>query len=176
MNIEYEFFWSGPFSQWYKDAPFTCVLGLKWNTCEQYMMAEKALLFKDMEMYQKIRSSSDPASQKAYGRAVQNYNDKEWNLQRLDSVFSANMYKFSQNQKMKKLILSTKGKILVEASPRDKIWGIGLDRYDAIRISADKWPGKNYLGKVLMLVRECLDENKMFENTIYEEFKKRGWL
>lgn len=176
MEKQYEFFWSGPFSQWYKDAPFTCVLGLRWNTCEQFMMAEKASIFKDAEMYAKIRASSDPADQKAYGRAVKGYDDKVWAKERLDSVFAANMYKFGQNAKMKKLLLSTKGKDLVEASPRDKLWGIGLDRYDAIRTPEAKWPGKNYLGKVLMLVRECLDTNKMFEGTIYEEFEKRGWL
>lgn len=176
MNTQYEFFWSGPFSQWYKDAPFTCIFGLQWNTCEQYMMASKAIVFDDKEMYLKIRNSSDPASQKAYGRAVKGYDDKVWNKERLDFVFAANMFKFAQNEKMKKLILSTKGKVLVEASPKDKIWGIGLDRYDAIRTPESKWPGKNYLGKVLMLVRECLDENKMFNNTIYEEFEKRGWL
>ncbi len=150
MN-NYEFFWSGPFSQWYPSV-FHCD-GVKFYTAEQYMMVHKAILFKDLKMINKILKTKNPREQKALGRKVANFDANKWNNKAKEIVERGNYCKFSQNKDLKKILLDTYPKILVEASPYDKIWGIGLNEDDALRTKPENWPGTNWLGIVLTKVR-----------------------
>src|SRR4051812_34791049 len=120
---QYTFFYSNksPFSQWYKTT--FIIDGIEFNCCEQYMMYAKATLFKDPEHAAKILATSDPGKQKAFGRMVKDFNADKWNVTREQIVYTGNHAKFTQNENLKKHLLSTAGTILVEASPRDRIWG-----------------------------------------------------
>ncbi len=141
------------------------------------MMASKAALMKDWGARDLILSTSDPKKQKALGRAVKNYDEKLWNERKFPIVYLANFYKFTQHENLKRLLLSTGNTLLVEASPFDTIWGIGLNETDAKNTDPALWPGKNYLGKVLTLVREDIKAN--FDNKsmdINGRFQQLGWL
>lgn len=159
---DFVFFWQGVFSQWY---PSTFIIeGVKYNRAEQFMMAMKATTFQDDFCLRKILESDNPSEQKKYGRMVRNYNDEQWTKVRYNFVVQGNYAKFSQNQDLKKILLDTGNKILVEASPYDKIWGIGMDEKNPDRFNMSKWKGQNLLGKALMEVRERLrneQENKV---------------
>ena len=141
------------FSQWYK-CNFTNSNGTEFSSAEQYMMYKKALLFGDKEIAQKIINSDDPAEVKALGRKVKNYSESKWNEYKYKIVVRGNKLKFSQNKKLLKRLLETGNKLLVEASPYDKIWGIGLTAIDACKIPQNKWPGQNLLGLALGEVRD----------------------
>ena len=154
MNKEFEFFWNGPFSQWY-GSKFV-KYGLEFNCCEQYMMFKKAELFNDSEMMSKIMKSNNPKDQKAFGRLVKNFDEKIWNEHAENIVYDGNYAKFSQNPKLLKSLLDTNDKLLVEASPYDKIWGIGLNESDARKTLPENWKGLNLLGKILTKVRDDL--------------------
>lgn len=147
------FFWGGPFSQWYKH-DFE-VNGVKYNCCEQYMMAQKALLFGDDESYKKIMKLKDPAQQKAIGRNVKNFDPNKWNEVCRKIVYDANLAKFSDFG-LKVAILSTGDKEIVEASPYDRIWGIGLPEGDPRCLDKAQWQGTNWLGIAIMQVRDTL--------------------
>lgn len=143
------------FSQWYP-ADFVEKKGAKqlnFKYTEQYMMAHKALLFDDTVIFKKIMSSSDPGEIKQLGRQVKNFNPTKWGEHKFEIVTEGNRLKFGQNLDMLDRLLKTEEKIIVEASPYDKIWGIGLSIQDAIKIPEDKWPGQNLLGQALMRVR-----------------------
>ena len=150
-NDNMVWFWQGPFSNFHS-CEFT-EDGLRYNCSEQYFMAKKALLFKDIEMYNKIMSTNNPKSQKSYGRKVKNFDDKIWYLECEKIMYNANLLKYSQNEELQKLLLQTENKELVEASPYDKIWGVGLGPRDKNIIDKNKWKGLNKLGKVLIKVR-----------------------
>ena len=129
---------------------------IKYNCTEQYMMAQKAKLFGDDEIYQKILTAKEPFEHKKLGRLVKNYKEDQWIANREQIVYTGNINKFSQNIKLKKLLLETGDAILVEASPYDKIWGVGLKYTDPRLQDPKKWNGLNLLGKILMKVREEL--------------------
>lgn len=148
------FFYGSVFSQW-ADSLFE-IDGIQYATAEQWMMAEKARTFNDEETLQKILFYPSPAVQKKLGRQVKNYNDEVWASKRFDAVVKGNYAKFSQNERLKKILLDTGNKILVEASPTDRIWGIGLSEYDIRCTDESKWRGQNLLGKALMEVRDML--------------------
>jgi len=150
-SIEYEFFYNGPFSQWHY-SPFT-ESGLKFNCAEQYMMYHKAKLFNDTKSITKIMASDSPAVQKALGRKVNNFNVEKWNNIARNIVYRGNLLKFNNNKDLKDILLSTAPKVLVEASPYDTIWGIGLDESEAIITPVINWKGKNWLGLVLTELR-----------------------
>ena len=138
-------------SQWYQ-----CQFienGIHYTSAEQYMMAHKALLFKDDKIFGQIMALADPRYIKSLGRRVANYDDDIWNEHKYEIVIQGNRLKFRQNPSLLKKLLATKKHILVEASPSDKIWGIGLDKEHAKKISSREWPGQNLLGKALMEVR-----------------------
>ena len=121
---KFTFFWSGPYSNWHP-SPFQ--IDNVWYNCgEQWMMKQKANLFGDAETGAKIMSAVDPREQKAYGRQVKNFDKAKWDAVARDLVFKGCFAKFDQNEDLKKTLLSTVGTTLVEASPEDKIWGIGL--------------------------------------------------
>lgn len=148
---KYTFFWSGPFSQWYP-AKFR-IAGKTYNCAEQYMMAMKALTFGDKETLEAIMKAASPKEQKALGRKVKGFNADKWNSLARDFVYEANYAKFS-NPTLKKLLLDTTGTELVEASPVDIIWGIGLAEDNPDAKDKSKWRGKNWLGQVLTRVRD----------------------
>jgi len=156
MNEEkYTFFWNGPFSQWSK-SPFMDLHGILYNTAEQYMMAQKAILFRDMETYLEIMKTTQPRDQKSLGRKVKNFNEKVWNVYSTMIVLDGNLLKFSQNKKHQDALLATGDSILVEASPYDKIWGISLAEEDPRALTMATWQGENRLGFVLTHVRETI--------------------
>lgn len=125
-----------------------------YKSAEQYYMAEKARFFNDQEILQQIMKSKSPLEAKKLGRKVKNFSEKEWEKVRFDVVVKGNRAKFSQNSKLYDYLKSTKGKILVEESPHDAIWGIGLAQDDSDALNPKKWPGENLLGFAIMKVRD----------------------
>ena len=113
-------------SQWYP-CQFE-VDGVTYTSAEQYMMAEKAKLFGDEEIRTEILSTSDPRTCKALGRKVKNFDKAVWNEKKEDIVRDGNFEKFMQNDALRNFLLSTGDKVLVEASPTDRVWGIGLGK------------------------------------------------
>ena len=122
------------------------------------MMAEKARLFGDEQILSKILTANSPGLAKALGRKVKGFIPKIWDEHCFNIVINGNYAKFSQNSKLTDFILSTKQRILVEASPVDKIWGIGLSQDDPNIENPLMWRGKNLLGFALMNVRQQLQE------------------
>lgn len=146
----YLFFWKGPFSQWFK-SPFE-VDGVKFNTAEQYMMYSKAMLFDDKEVADAIMRTTNPREQKALGRQVRGFDLDTWNTHARYFVTKGNIAKFTSTEELKNILLDTGDKVLVEASPEDRIWGIGYAEDVALENKAD-W-GTNWLGLCLMEARD----------------------
>lgn len=146
------YFWKGYMSNWHK-SNFNH-LGFTYNCAEQAMMHLKAAEFRDFDTAERIMCSSSPAQQKFYGRCVQNYDEELWNSKRFDIVCGILQSKFEQNPDLKFRLLSTDNKILVEASPEDCIWGVGLEENDPLILDEKNWRGQNLLGKALMVARE----------------------
>lgn len=144
------------FSQWY-DVYFE-VDGVQYHTTEQYMMASKARLFGDEETLREILNAYSSAEHKKLGRKVKGFDAVIWDEKKLDIVVEGNKAKFGQNPSLKEFLLATDNAILVEASPYDKIWGIGLDRETALNSSIEDWNGENLLGCALMEVRDWLKD------------------
>jgi hypothetical protein len=151
-------FYGGYFSQWFK-CDFE-IDGIKYNCAEQWMMAEKARLFGDDDALNIIMEARKPAVQKATGKAVKGFDREKWEAVARDIVFKGNMAKFSQNPDLKLVLMKTQGSTLVEASPTDRIWGIGVGISDPKAQNRGTWRGTNWLGEVLMRVREELAKNK----------------
>ena len=150
------YFWGGPLSQW-QPCEFTLPVNgkhHKFNCSEQYMMAMKAFHFGDFHTLEKILKSLYPDKQKALGRQVAGFIEEEWDKVCISYVTIGNIGKFSQNPKLKKILIDTGNKIIVEASPYDKIWGIGLHYTDDAVLDENKWKGKNYLGISIMKARD----------------------
>ena len=141
-------------SQWY-GSPFE-IDGIAYPTAEHWMMASKARLFADEEVLTEILATADPSKAKALGRTVKNFDDDVWKANCRQLVTEGNMAKFSQNEDLPAFLLSTGHQVLVEASPYDRIWGIGLKATDAKAQHPDTWQGQNLLGFGLMDVREGL--------------------
>ncbi|MBR2416813.1 MAG: NADAR family protein [Bacteroidaceae bacterium] len=147
------------FSQWY-DVYFV-VDGLSYHTTEQYMMASKARLFGDEETLKEIMGAESPREYKKLGRKVKGFDAIIWNEKRLDIVVEGNKAKFSQNPALKEFLLATGDAILAEASPYDKIWGIGMDEKTAAAGRVEDWRGENLLGCALMEVRDWIKNNDL---------------
>lgn len=139
-------------SQWY-ECSFT-VDGVTYHTAEQYMMAQKAKLFRDEDIFQKIMSASDPKEYKRLGRCVRDYDDSVWAANRVAIVTMGNIHKFRQNEQLARFLRQTGNKILVEASPYDCVWGIGLSADTPSIYDPTTWRGTNLLGFSLMAVRD----------------------
>ena len=143
-------------SQWFP-SEFVDKNGRQFCCCEQYMMANKAELFGDSENLQKILASRNPDEIKTLGREVKNFDQDVWDKNCQEIVFQGNLYKFSQNEKLKNYLLSeTFDTIFVEASPYDGIWGIKLGISKAKTVSPLNWKGTNFLGFQLTRVRDYL--------------------
>jgi len=131
-------------------------------TCaEQYMMYHKALIFNDTESAAKILKTKYPRQMKSFGRKIHGFDELVWNKHKVAVVERANLLKFTQNKDLQELLLSTEDKTLAEASPFDRVWGIGFTAENA-NINKKYW-GQNLLGKALMKVRK--DLNETVENT-----------
>ena len=164
-SFDYFFFWGHTppkdggtskscLSQWFP-ASFT-VDGVTYKTAEHWMMAEKARLFGDADMLRQIIGSESPKDAKALGRKVQNFDADEWASKCFEIVVNGNVQKFQQNPAMKEFLLSTGNTILVEAAPRDQIWGIGLGEHNERATDPSQWRGRNMLGFALTVVRTQL--------------------
>lgn len=147
-------------SQWYP-CKFEAD-GVSYTSAEQYMMAEKAKLFGDEEIRAKILSTSDPRRCKALGRKVQNFDKVVWDKGKKNIVHKGNTRKFLQNSALRNFLLSTGDRVLAEASPTDRIWGIGLGKNNPGALEPEKWRGQNLLGFTLMRVRDFIAFMDMF--------------
>lgn len=155
-------------SQWYiKDFKENDLL---FNCMEKYMMYNKALLFDDKDIANEILNNNQPKAIKELGRKVKNFNDELWDKMKYKIVFTDNYYKFSQNTDLRNFLLSTKNKVLVEASPYDKVWGIKM-KYDDENIENPFcWKGKNLLGFALMEARDEI--KRVYKNYDFVDWSK----
>ena len=122
-------------------------------------MYQKAVLFNDIKAAKRIMESDNPKTTKKLGRTVRGFNSEIWEQNREKIMFDGVLLKFLQNEDLKQKLLATGDAVLVEASPYDRIWGIGMKKTDAEKISPENWKGLNLLGKVLMKVREEIKKN-----------------
>lgn len=142
------------FSQWF-ESPFM-VNGLIYKTTEHWMMAQKAKLFNDENIFGQIINCDKPGEAKELGRQVIGFDENTWTKKRFEIVRIGNIHKFHQNRNLGEYLLKTGNRILVEASPVDTIWGIGLtkDSHDIDNVYS--WRGLNLLGFALMETRDFL--------------------
>jgi len=159
------FFWSngdihadklhkGCLSQWWP-----CIFSdykHRYNSAEQYMMVQKAELFSNYALIPELIKQNNPSTIKQMGRKVSNFIPSDWDQFKFDIVVAGNLLKFSQNKKLQEYLLSTGDKLLVEASPYDRVWGIGLNPDDENKSKPNNWRGNNLLGFALMEVRNQL--------------------
>ena len=143
-------------SQWWPAA--FVVNDVTYPTAEHFMMAEKARLFGDEESREKILKADGPKAAKQLGRGVKNFDDARWQAHRFEFVVAGNLAKFSQNRELGNFLLGTGDQVLVEASPLDRIWGIGLGANAEHATNPAQWRGLNLLGFALMEVRKKLRE------------------
>lgn len=141
-------------SQWWISS--FVVDGIEYKTAEHWMMAKKAALFNDSVNLEKILLANSPAEAKKLGREVNDYDDTVWSAQRYEIVKQGNFHKFNQNPELKEFLLNTRTRVLVESSPLDPIWGIGMAHDHADAHYPEKWHGLNLLGFALMEVRDEL--------------------
>jgi ribA/ribD-fused uncharacterized protein len=141
-------------SQWW---PATFSIGVRtYASAEHYMMAQKAELFGDEETLAAIVSAPSPSQAKSLGRRVRGFDEGHWIAHRFDVAVRGNTAKFGQNPELAEWLLATGDAVLVEASPVDRIWGIGLAADDARGQDPDDWAGLNMLGFALMKTRDSL--------------------
>lgn len=152
MASNYVYFYGGVFSNFYQckmvenDVVYCC--------SEQYFMKKKQELFEpeNTKLASLILNEKKPSIIKQYGRQIENFNQDIWNKNKMNIMIRALELKFTQNENLRNLLINTTDKILVEASPYDKIWGIGIS-VDAAN-KGQAWRGENLLGKCLMIVRD----------------------
>jgi len=154
ITDKYVFFWGSELSNWY-ECKFR-YKNLTFFNSEQAFMWEKAVYFGDMETAELIMKTPSPSQCKKLGRLVKEFNTERWMINSFTFMVAVNMAKFSQNPRLKIVLLSTKDRTIVEASPTDIVWGIGLHWKDDRVLDEKNWRGMNLLGKALMEVREIL--------------------
>lgn len=153
-NEKFTLFWKGTFSQWFP-SKFT-INGIEYTSAEQYMMSQKAVMFGDSEMLEIIMRTTNPKTQKTCGRNVKGFDPDKWNQYAKAIVFDGNMAKFIQNPNLLDELIATEGTTLVEASPYDKIWGIGMSADNPDALNRATWNGTNWLGEMLTKVRDVI--------------------
>lgn len=162
LSIDFLFFWGhtsssgsavGPhvLSQWFEQ-PFE-LDGISYRSAEHYMMAEKARSFGDSETERAIIAAESPREAKALGRTVKGFDADRWSARSLDVVTKGSVAKFQSSDEFQRYLLGTANRVLVEASPVDAIWGIGLASDDPAAKIPSQWPGRNLLGLALMRAR-----------------------
>ncbi|SNT66236.1 hypothetical protein SAMN05421812_13517 [Asanoa hainanensis] len=164
-RVKYLLFWGhqarpgggvGPacLSQWWP-APFV-VDGVRYATAEHYMMAGKARLFGDEELAGRMLAAAHPGAVKALGRQVRSFDEAVWAEHRFELVVAGNVAKFGQHPDLGRFLSGTGNRVLVEASPLDRVWGIGLAADDPDASDPTRWRGLNLLGFALMHARARL--------------------
>ncbi|TQF05479.1 NADAR family protein [Kitasatospora acidiphila] len=162
---KYLFFWGhqpqrdgstgpGSLSQWWP-SPFE-IGGVRYATAEHWMMVSKARLFGDEALVPRILAARTPAEAKKLGRQVRGFTEERWAEARFELVTAGNVAKFGQDPALRAYLLGTGNRVLVEASPVDRVWGIGLAADDERAASPARWRGLNLLGFALMAARERL--------------------
>jgi ribA/ribD-fused uncharacterized protein len=151
------YFWGSIYSQWYKISFKDG--SILFSSAEQFMMYSKAMLFSDKIISKQILETNDQEKQKDLGKKAQGFKQDIWDAHKFEIVVKGNLLKFTQNESLKKQLLATGDKILVEGSPFDKIWGVGLKWNDPRILNESNWQGENLLGKALMVVRKILRAN-----------------
>ncbi|WP_256104861.1 NADAR family protein [Streptomyces sp. ODS05-4] len=141
-------------SQWWP-SPFT-VEGVEYATAEHWMMAGKARLFGDAEAERQAVRAPDPALAKKAGRQVRDFDEDVWARERFGLVVAGSTHKFAADPALTAYLLSTGERVLVEASPLDRVWGVGLPAGDERTLRPAHWRGLNLLGFALMEAREEL--------------------
>ncbi|MFD7135943.1 NADAR family protein [Streptomyces sp. NPDC059894] len=141
-------------SQWWP-SPFT-VDGTTYATAEHWMMAGKARLFGDPEAERRALAAEHPAQAKKAGRLVRGFDETAWERERFGIVVEGSVHKFSAHPELREFLLRTGGRVLVEASPVDRVWGIGLAADDEAAADPRRWRGPNLLGFALMEARRRL--------------------
>ncbi|TVZ79408.1 hypothetical protein FB157_13232 [Streptomyces sp. BK340] len=139
-------------SQWWP-SPFV-VDGVEYATAEHWMMAGKARLFGDAEAERRVLAAGHPAEAKKAGRLVRDFDDAMWERERFRIVVEGSVHKFGSDEALRTFLLNTGDRVLVEASPVDRIWGIGLAADDEAASDPERWQGPNLLGFALMEARE----------------------
>lgn len=145
-------------SQWWELHPFT-VANKTFATTEHFMMYSKAILFKDYNIANEILKNNSPHDAKKYGRKVKGFDSYVWDKVKYKIVVVGNYHKFIQHADLKSFLVGTGSNILVEASPYDRIWGVGMNASDRNITSPHKWKGDNLLGFALMEVRNHIINN-----------------
>ncbi|MFC4853179.1 NADAR family protein [Actinophytocola glycyrrhizae] len=161
-RVRFLFFWGhqgaatgkGCLSQWFP-SPFT-ENEHTFATAEHYMMWRKATLFDDRRTAAAILAAGHPKQAKDLGRQVRDFDQVTWEAQRSRIVVDGNTRKFAQHDDMRAFLLGTGGHVLVEASPLDRVWGIGLREDDPRAGDPATWRGQNLLGFALGAVRDVL--------------------
>ncbi|SOE10841.1 hypothetical protein SAMN06272775_1860 [Streptomyces sp. 2323.1] len=164
---KYVFFWghsprrdgslgASCFSQWWP-SPFT-VDRVRYATAEHWMMAGKARLFGDAEAERRVLAARHPRQAKDAGRTVRGFDEETWQRRRFALVVEGSVHKFRQDAALREYLLGTGSRVLVEASPLDRIWGIGLAADDERAADPARWRGLNLLGFALMAARQQLRE------------------
>jgi ribA/ribD-fused uncharacterized protein len=163
--LKFLFFWghqpqrdggigAGCLSQWWP-SPFE-VDGRRFATAEHWMMWSKAMLFGDEATAERILAAPQPGGAKALGRQVRDFDDAVWDRERFGVVVAGSVAKFSQHPDLGTYLKGTGQRVLVEASPVDRIWGIGLAADDPRAGDPGQWRGTNLLGFALMRARDAL--------------------
>lgn len=152
------FFWGGEFSNWF--AAYFEYEDHEFYNSEQAFMWKKAKFFGDEEIAELILHTQNPRDAKALGRKVRGFDAERWAMVSYPIMIAVNVEKYMQNPRLEEKLLATGDKTLVEASPYDKIWGIGLSEDDDRCLDEHQWQGMNLLGKALMLVRKQLKQVK----------------
>jgi len=161
-RIKYLCFWGhrplpdgriGPscLSQWWP-SPFT-VDGVEYATAEHWMMAGKARLFEDPVAERRVLAAGHPAEAKKAGRLVRGFDEAVWERERFRIVVEGSVHKFASDPALRAFLLNTGERVLVEASPVDRVWGIGLTADDEAATDPERWRGENLLGFALMVAR-----------------------
>ncbi len=166
VAIDYVFFWGHQpkkngkigkncFSQWWK-SNFMNNEEVVFSTAEKWMMFKKAELFKDQTILNKILVLNDPKEIKSLGRQIKGFDQKVWDQKKYAIVLEGSLLKFTQNNILKDFLISTSDRIIVEASPYDKIWGIGMKADEENANNPNYWKGENLLGFALMEARDII--------------------
>jgi ribA/ribD-fused uncharacterized protein len=166
-KLDYLFFWGHTqkgsaidkscLSQWFY-APFAHPFEheITFQTAEHFMMYKKAIVFNDMQAAEDILKAQTPKEAKAIGRRVKGFNDEVWNEVSFNMVVNVNLCKFMENEHLKEFLLNTGDKIIIEASPYDKVWGIGMSVANPTVENPHTWLGQNKLGYALMKTRDLI--------------------
>lgn len=143
-----------PLSQWHPSRFW--IGGDEFRTAEHWMMYAKARLFGDEDAALAILAAESPARAKALGRRVVSFDEAVWEIHRERIVAEGSRAKFTQHSDLRRHLLDTAPALLAEASPTDRIWGIGLRATDPAALRPREWRGRNLLGRVLTRLRDEL--------------------